>query len=142
MIYATTNEVEFLDDATGHRRYHVLEVGEGVEIGWVKEHRDQIWAQALQIFKVSGQAWQRALELAPEVHVHHEVEDSWSEAVIALLDGKDETTMREVLVGLGISNDKQNRANQQRAGKIMRQIGWTSSVVWYEGKSVRKWRRG
>ena len=42
---ATTNTQNFLNDATGSRRYVVIKVNKEIDTNWVKANRDQIWAQ-------------------------------------------------------------------------------------------------
>ncbi len=43
----TTNEHEYLQDATGNRRYWACRVGETIDTAKLREDRDQLWAEAV-----------------------------------------------------------------------------------------------
>ena len=52
VLAASANEATFLRDETGTRRYWVLKVtAEKIDVEYVKKHKEQIWAQALQYFE-------------------------------------------------------------------------------------------
>jgi hypothetical protein len=54
----TTNEIAFLNDPTGSRRFWIIDVdNHRIPVGWVKEHRDRIWAVALKFYKEQEQHW-------------------------------------------------------------------------------------
>jgi DNA polymerase I-like protein with 3'-5' exonuclease and polymerase domains/predicted P-loop ATPase len=54
----TTNDVEFLQDATGNRRYWVVSViRDRIDIEWLSRDRNQILAEALQRLKDGEQHW-------------------------------------------------------------------------------------
>lgn len=54
----TTNEIAFLNDPTGSRRFWIVDVdSHKIPVGWVKEHRDRIWAVALKFYKEQEQHW-------------------------------------------------------------------------------------
>jgi putative DNA primase/helicase len=49
VIVGTTNDEGFLSDPTGSRRFWPVKV-KGVDVEWVKVHRDQLWAEAVIAF--------------------------------------------------------------------------------------------
>ncbi|RKD26699.1 hypothetical protein BEP19_15955 [Ammoniphilus oxalaticus] len=61
VFIGTTNDVEFLRDQTGNRRFWVMPVGKTeIKKPWhtlTKDEVDQIWAEAVQRFKDGEQLW-------------------------------------------------------------------------------------
>ena len=51
----TTNEAQFINDMTGSRRYWPIKVNE-VNLHWVRENRDQLWAEAIVAYR-AGETW-------------------------------------------------------------------------------------
>jgi predicted P-loop ATPase len=56
VFFGTTNDTEVLNDPAGNRRFWVLECGDcGMTFeerdNWIKENRDQIWAEAVYYYK-------------------------------------------------------------------------------------------
>jgi len=58
VLVGTTNSPSFLNDPTGDRRFWVLEIPETchINIAWVLQNRDQLWAQAVDMYR-KGMAW-------------------------------------------------------------------------------------
>lgn len=79
----TTNEDTPLRDPHGSRRFWVVSVGE-IDIPWLKENRDQLWAEALSAYREGEQHWldtAEAIKAANEAEVF--TEESVSTAEIA-----------------------------------------------------------
>lgn len=57
VFYATTNEVEFLKDATGERRFWPFEVTRMLDTTALAAARDQIWAEAVVSMRKGEQLW-------------------------------------------------------------------------------------
>ena len=56
VIVGTINPEEFLTDDTGHRRFHPIRVG-AINIAHVAEQRDQLWAEAVTLYRAGEQWW-------------------------------------------------------------------------------------
>ncbi|MBJ95231.1 MAG: hypothetical protein CMP23_12265, partial [Rickettsiales bacterium] len=56
VFVATTNEEEFLVDATGSRRFWVMRV-RSLDRRWVIENRDQLWAEAVHLYRNHEPWW-------------------------------------------------------------------------------------
>lgn len=143
VLYATNNETEFLDDHTGNRRYHTIIVGK-VNLKWFKENCNQLWAQGIHDFKTNGQAWQKALELAPEHIAQHDITDEWTDVIGHYLSNlmTDETTISDVCrIALGIPIAQVDRRVQMRVGKSLRKLGWDKLQVRRGDKIVKVFTR-
>jgi predicted P-loop ATPase len=58
ILVGTTNSSNFLNDPTGDRRFWVLEIPDThtIDLAWVRANRDQLWAQAVDLYN-KGVAW-------------------------------------------------------------------------------------
>jgi len=58
VLVGTTNSSSFLNDPTGDRRFWVIEIPEEhtIDLQWVKHNRDQLWAQAKEMY-AQGETW-------------------------------------------------------------------------------------
>ncbi|MEC9312929.1 MAG: VapE domain-containing protein [Pseudomonadota bacterium] len=152
VFVGTTNEDQFLRDATGGRRFWPVTVPQVIDVAALAEERDQLFAVVAAAYR-DGETWW----LDPEFEAEHAapvqaaayVSDSWEEDVAAWLDNptvealdeevkpKAETTVAEVLNALGVSSDRQSQANQKRAGDVLRTLGWTK----HHTMRGKVWRR-
>lgn len=80
VFIGTTNSDEFLADETGERRWLPVRVG-SVDVEAIERDRDQLWAEAVEIFKREGLRWREAMDLAVHHHEEFKVTDPWVEAV-------------------------------------------------------------
>ena len=82
VFIATINEIEVLNDPEGERRYLPIRVLTSFDIEALRRDRDQLWAEALVIFRERGMPYQRAEELAKAEHQKFKVSDAWDEALL------------------------------------------------------------
>ena len=80
VFIGTTNSEEFLADDTGERRWLPVRVG-SVDVEAIKRDRDQLWGEAVEIFKREGLHWREAMGLAVHHHEEFKVTDPWTEPV-------------------------------------------------------------
>jgi predicted P-loop ATPase len=133
VIVGTTNEDQFLQDATGNRRYMVLPVTM-IDTDAVVAMRDQLWAEAVHRFR-TGEAWWLTTEesaVQREKNADLVSEDPW-ESLIARWLPKSSTfsttghyvSMAEILGGcLEIGKERRTRSHQMRVAKILGNLGW------------------
>lgn len=74
----TTNTSDYLQDTTGGRRFWPVEVSE-VDLATLREHRDQIWAEAVALYR-AGERWYPSKEESArlgiaEVQEEHRAEE-------------------------------------------------------------------
>ena len=80
----TTNDLQFLRDPSGSRRYWPVTVGD-VRLDRLREARDQLWAEAVQAFR-AGESWvldREEEQIRASESVRYEVDDPVLERVQA-----------------------------------------------------------
>ena len=80
IFIGTTNDVEFLSDPSGHRRWLPVIVSRG-DIPAIERDRDQLYAEAVAIHARGGIQWREAERLARAEHAEYIVADEWDEPV-------------------------------------------------------------
>lgn len=146
VIVGTTNEQVFLADPTGNRRYWPITVS-GIDLAYVAQHRDQLWAEAVADYEASvGQPFR--WWLSPEetaalegTHETHTEEDPWQAPLALFLAGRptDVIRMDDVLsVGLGIPTGRQSMAEAKRAGACLRRLGYEKRLIRTDGRNGPK----
>lgn len=144
VIYATSNEVDFLDDHTGNRRYHVFAVG-NIDLKWIRENRDQLWAQGVAMWRLNGVEWQLADQLGETVREEFSVEtqDPWTDKIEDWLATADAfhggyRTASILSLGVGMPTEKHESRHSRRVGKIMRELGYEHVKTKLGGNKTQK----
>ena len=141
-----TNQDSWQIDPTGARRFLPIRVQRPIDVETVTVLRDQLWAEALFRFK-RGETWWSI----PDAEVHQEESyagDTWETATTRWLKDKYleprnlgddfEVMLHAVLThAIGLDVGKQTRADQTRAGNVLRRLGWLSRQERREGARVR-----
>ncbi len=123
----TVNHSDYIRDASGGRRYWPV-LCTAIDQQRLIEDRDQLWAEAVDLFKKKVGWWptdneQRAL--LREEQEARQVDDPWEELIQNWLLGKAEVTPAQILSdAIGLSVEKQDRRAQTRVGMMMQRIGW------------------
>jgi putative DNA primase/helicase len=161
---ATTNESEYLSDATGSRRFWPQPVGK-IDLPAIRRDRDQLWAEADKLFREGATWWPDASldVLGTEEQSKRFEGDPWEERIAAWLanptrkdrderghlfeDRMDPTvgfTMAEILEhAVGMPAERQDKRAQARASDVLRVTGWSRGPARREsGIRVRRWIRG
>jgi len=132
VFWGTTNQLQFLMDATGQRRWWPVVVGETrIDLEWIRLNRAQAFAQARAEVEGGAQWWLTDDE--EEAHrdavVIHTEQDPWENIVADWLadnaaKGVDGAHIDEIL-GASIELEKRDLhpGNQRRMATILRQCG-------------------
>jgi len=144
IIVGTTNENEFLADATGNRRYWVLPVSVPmINLQRLELDRDRIWAAAVHAYR-SGETWTLPHHLrtvAQADNTNYTSTDPWEDPVLAYADERGRVTVVEVLGNaLKLDLAAMGKREEMRVSKILRQAGWGSSREVVQGRRVRIWK--
>ena len=126
IFIGSTNSDKYIRDETGGRRFWPIACG-SIDIGALERDRDQLWAETVQLYYAGVQWW---LNDAETVHATAEqearrVEDAWEQVIEAGTDGKDVTTVGDILEHtLLIDKPKWSQADQNRVGRCLVALGW------------------
>lgn len=135
----TTNKDDWNRDETGARRFWPVACTT-VDLDWIREHREQLFAEAVARYESGASWWDVPLEDAEREQEARRDADEWEPVIANWLIGRWETTVGDVLAGaLGIGPDKWDRQLQMRAAKCLRVLGWAKSDAWRGGKTVKVW---
>jgi predicted P-loop ATPase len=150
IFIGTGNQIEFLVDTTGNRRWLPVNVGK-VDANGIKADREQLWAEARERFAVLGIEWRDAQGLAEAVHDTHRMTDTWEECIKEWLytpielGGKapvdcDYIQIPDVFVhALHMEIKNVRRADEQRAAGILREMGYKRDTKRVGGKPTKVW---
>ncbi len=76
VFVGTTNEDEYLADATGGRRFWPVHIGE-IRLAEIERDRAQLFAEALHRYRVKPEWWNVPAEEAAEAQENRRKEDAW-----------------------------------------------------------------
>lgn len=143
VIVGTTNK-PFLDDETGSRRFHPVNVERVVDVETLRAWRDQLWAEAVSAFRAGEDWWLSAEdERQREVVAHdHIVEDPWLPKIAAFLQRPSVqqsgvTTSEIISDALNGDISRIDRAAETRVGKTLQKLGWEAQRVRRHGARIR-----
>jgi hypothetical protein len=148
VMVGTSNPEELLDDPTGARRWLPMASGE-VDVEGITRDRDQLWAEALVLFEAGGVDWHQAQVLAEDEHGRYRVTDTWEDTITRwlatpALDGElpgaeGFTTHQALTEALCFREHAIKRADEMRAAKALKALGFRQKVQKADGKTVRRW---
>lgn len=143
VMIGTTNEDDFLTDEENRRWLPVRT--SGVDVEGIKRDRDQLWAEALQVWLANGIQWKMAEKLAKGEQEEYKAIDQWDPIVEQWL--RENATIQEVRIhdmliqAIGLDVRAITRVHELRAARILRAHGFDKRVLRVEGKSTKVWRR-
>jgi predicted P-loop ATPase len=135
----TTNLDTWHHDETGARRFWPIQCGQ-INLQWIKENRDQLFAEALQRYKSGEDWWKVPAEGATSAQDFRYSEDPWQSFIENYLAGKQETATDEILAALEIKTADRVHYMTIRISKVMRRLGWQRAFKRIDGKMARVYR--
>jgi len=140
---ATTNETQYLRDASGDRRFWPVACG-WIDLKKLKSDRDQIWAEAFHRYELGAKWWLETEELqklAEEAQSQRFEMDPWAEKIKAYLGEKSVNgfSTKDILeICLEFPTDRQNKGHSNRIGRAMKHLGYKPRQVG-KGPDRGKW---
>lgn len=131
LLVGTTNHKRYLNDPTGSRRFLPLEITtDTINTEWAIEHREQLWAEAAEIFKAQGLQHAEADRLAGRARKIATRQDPWAERVGKWLavEGEGYTSSAIAHRAIHVQYSSINRQVQNRISGIMTQLGWSEDA--------------
>jgi len=155
----TTNEHEYLRDPTGGRRFLPVRTDGEVDLEGIMSLRDQLWAEAVQLFDQGFKWWELPEEASEEQEARY-IGDSWEGRIQTWLAGRmpgDKaypaqrldmgwgtpvpwTTTDELLqYAIGADASKHGRQEQMRVAAVMKRLRWEQRRELVDGYRQRRW---
>lgn len=132
VFVGTTNEVSFLRDRTGNRRFWIIQCAGTIDLDWVRENRLQIWAEALHNYKNRAKSWLGDLEADQALLTQaFETEDPWSQPLdnfILRQQGAPFHT-NDFLSHIDLDVSRRTQADSNRVGSLLRARGFSSGTI-------------
>jgi len=135
VFMGSTNQDEYFKDSTGNTRFWPLkaeETGDPINVEGLAAVRDQLFAEAVTLFK-QGERWHPTAEeqerlFEPE-QASREIEDLWESRIEAYLKSNTFTTIRgdEIITDclkIEIGKVDNAKAMAMRVSTIMKRLGW------------------
>ncbi len=123
---ASTNNYQFLSDGP-ERRFWCVEVEDKIDIDYIQEHRNQLWAEALHWFQEGVEWWltEDSDELNAKYQQSFIIDDPWTVQVLECLNvNNGRATTREIMEALDLNARDQHTGNSRRIGQILRDCGY------------------
>jgi predicted P-loop ATPase len=144
----TTNDVEYLQDSTGARRFWPVKVARCNPAG-LAAVREQLWAEARVRYErrsVTKETWwfdkdDLLLRRAEDAQLTRSERDPWHDRietfVCEAVQSPGYLAMDEVLARLGVETRDQNASHSKRVKRLLASLGWTRQRPKIKG--VRRW---
>lgn len=141
VFVGTTNEAHYLSDPTGNRRMWPVRITQPVNLAWVRDHLEQLFAEALayvdegrrfhptleeQTKLFEPQQTERQVESALESAIRRYLYEPNQKVSLNGVNGSlvDEITLCDLLTALGILLEKQTHQLTKQAAAVLGKLGW------------------
>lgn len=136
----TTNLDTWHHDDTGARRFWPVKCRD-INLPWIKESRDQLFAEALHRYRAGEDWWKVPDADAKRAQDSVFSEDPWQPKIERFCALRVETTTDEILDQMEIEPKDRLPAMSHRVGKVMRRLGWEHPQKRCGDKVVRVYRK-
>ncbi|MDJ0590013.1 MAG: VapE family protein [Pleurocapsa sp. MO_226.B13] len=144
IIIGSVNDDQFLVDPTGNRRYWVIPIGvDEINLAQLKQERDAIWAAAVAAYR-KGETWwldREEEKLSAENNHSFEIVDEWQSAIATYLEGREKTSITELLQQVfDYELGQIQRRDQMRVANILTSLKWKKAgQKQHQGKRQVVW---
>lgn len=115
----------YLKDSTGARRFWPVVVGR-VDLAKIEKDRDQIWAEAREMF-LAGEPWWVQSDEADAVLDEQDKRidvDAWTSLIAPALRTRTEIAQWDIFELVGLAKKDVDTRHSARVGRIMKRLGW------------------
>lgn len=149
IFVGTTNKLDYLSDSTGNRRYWPIQCT-SIKFDYIKENRDQFFAEAYVRAKADECYWEVPTEFLEEIYdkrmnenaVDDAASDPWFDRVYGATIGKSEVDIAEILINdLNFLYNQVKRQDRNRVAKILKHVGFKNINTKINGIQKRTWKK-
>ncbi len=132
VFVGTTNEHQYLKDATGNRRFWPVPCGE-MHVDKLREMRDHLWAEAVARYRAREPWWltdEGHITLAEAAQADRSEEDPWGESIDRWLAEPEQAALEFLTVGRVLSHgvkvpvERQDRRAEMRVADHLVRRKW------------------
>ncbi len=129
LFVGTSNRADFLTDPTGDRRYWLVQVAKEIDVEYVKEYRDQIWAAAVSLYKSGAKWWLSDLEKAASDrnNERYRSDSPWMPLIAQFCEGREKISCTEILYHIERETAKHNHSMKRDVINCLMRLGFTKS---------------
>jgi len=102
VLAGSTNNSEYLKDATGNKRFWPVRCGPALDLNALDADKEQLWAEAVYLYQHGYRWWisddDELVNLTKEVQRKRMVSHPWEEAVLEYCIGRHTVTCNEILL--------------------------------------------
>lgn len=146
VLVGTTNSDDYLRDSTGNRRFWPVRCRD-VDLEWLAENREQIWAEAAFREAAGEPHWLDktmvdALQGAARMQSERVAVDAWHDIIRGYVAHLSTVSINEILAGaVAVPIDRQDMKTMKRAADVLRRLGWQRKDVWNNErkKAEKRW---
>lgn len=139
----TTNRTDWSRDETGARRFWPIPCA-GVDLPYIRENRDQLFAEAVADLK-NGEPWWVMPKDATLAEQEARLQlDPWEDLIalhVAQSERKSFAVIDLLTDPLGVENSRMGKGEQMRVASILRRIGLLRYQVWRDGRPHKLWKK-
>lgn len=167
IIAGTTNNPQYLSDPTGNRRFWTVKVLQEIDLAWVRNNRDQLFAEALALFsgaraceacrptmpdeRCAKHRWWLTTDESNKLatsNKKHEWQDEWVNVIADWIGQQSKpmvplevVSVHELLEkAIGKPPGQWHPRDPNRVAEALRKLGWIrSSSRRYQGRIGRWW---
>lgn len=131
VLAGSTNNNEYLRDATGNKRFWPVRCGERLDIKALERDREQLWAEAVALYKDGFKWWipegDPLIKLTKVAQEKRMVMHPWQDAVLEYVEGRNYITTSEILTKkIEIPLGRVKRGDEMAVADILKQNGFMS----------------
>jgi Virulence-associated protein E/Bifunctional DNA primase/polymerase, N-terminal/Primase C terminal 2 (PriCT-2) len=144
ILVGTVNQVNFLKDPTGSRRYGIIPNVNQVDIAWVRANRDLIWTAAFGLYRQGYRSDLSDLEAeSQDNNKSFQNDDPWAEGILEWASKRVDFTVEDILrEHLLIDQDRWTRRDQMAIASVLKQAGYKKQRKKIGGMQSMRWNIG
>ena len=139
----STNAEAYLKDDTGGRRFWPVACG-NIDVDAIIKDRDQLWAEACALYRNGVKWWltEEDSKKAKEEQDKRYAEDAWMESIANHVEGKDETSVDDILTrAIDKPISQRTQLDMNRVASCLRLLGYSKKRVCIKGERTYKYAR-
>lgn len=141
ILVGTVNPDSYLKDQTGNRRFWPVKTGT-IKIDMLEHDRDQLFAEALVLYRKKHPWWLETTELIKEAALEQDIRvqsDPWEERITQYTLEREVVSVNMILEKIMLLNESEKtKTHERRVGTILRKLGYERKKMRVSGEL--KWR--